>query len=86
MQRSSRIIHAWMAPARETIWVMAKTRHRVKFTSRPATDKEIAAAAAANGVKSLDDPPPRGTKVFHGYGELLSELEKSKRRKRAARS
>ena len=65
---------------------MAKTRNRVKFTSRPATDEEIAAAAAANGVKSLDDPPPPGTKVFHGYGELLSELEKSKRRKRAARS
>ena len=65
---------------------MAKTRKEVKFTSRPLSDEEIAEVASANGVKSLDDPPPPGTKVFHGYGELLSELEKSKRPKRAARS
>lgn len=65
---------------------MAKARKQVKFSSRPLSDEEIAEVAKANGVKSLDDPPPRGTKVFHGYGELLSELEKSKRRTRAARS
>lgn len=65
---------------------MTKRDHPFRFTSKPATDEEIAAAAKANGVKSLDDDPPPGTKVFHGYGELLSELEKSKREKRAARS
>jgi hypothetical protein len=65
---------------------MAKTPKEVEFNSRPLSDEEIAEVASANGVKSLDDPPPPGTKVFHGYGELLSELEKSKRRKRAARS
>ena len=65
---------------------MKKTREPVKFSSRPATDEEIAEAAAANGVKSLDDPPPPGTKVFHGYGELLTELEKSKHRQRTTGS
>ena len=65
---------------------MAKTRNRVKFSFTPATEEEIAKAAAENGVKSLDDPPPPGTKVFHGYGELLSELEKSKSQQRPAGS
>jgi hypothetical protein len=65
---------------------MAKTPKEVEFNSRPLSDEEIAEVASAHGVKSLDDPPHPGTKVFHGYCELLSELEKSKRRKRAARS
>ena len=66
---------------------MKKARDRVQFTSRPLSDEEIAEVAKKNGVNSLDDPPPPGTKVLHGYGELLSDLEKSsKRHKRAARS
>ena len=66
---------------------MKKTRDRAQFSSRQLTPEEIAEVAEKNGVKSLDDPPPPGTKNFHGYGELLTDLEKSsKRRKRAARS
>jgi hypothetical protein len=66
--------------------LITKRDHAFPFTSRPATEEEIAAAGKANGVESLDDEPPPGTKEFHGYGELLSELEKSKREKRSSGS
>ena len=76
----------WLVLGRETISLMKKTGDQPEYTFTPATEEEIAEAAAANGVMSLDDPAPPGAKVFHGYGELLTELEKSKRQKRTARS
>ena len=46
------------------------------FESRPATEGEIADVLADNGVASLDDMPA-GTPEFNGYGELITELERS---------
>jgi hypothetical protein len=56
-----------------------KERDRMRdeeVTFTPATEKEAAEALEANGMRDLDESP-EGTRVFHGYGELISELERS---------
>jgi hypothetical protein len=47
-----------------------------EVTFTPATEEEAAEAVEASGMRDLDDTP-EGTRVFQGYGELISELERS---------
>jgi hypothetical protein len=42
----------------------------------PASVEEVSEILAENGVESVDEEPAGATE-FHGYGELISELERS---------
>jgi hypothetical protein len=53
-----------------------ESRSRMKLNESswtPATEEEIAAVLAENGVSSLDEVP-EGTLVFHGWQEWIDHL------------